>query len=125
MKEYTCYTRQGKWKLTADSDMDAMRTALYYCWRDNEDFIRLEFRKGAENYTLSLTVFVSPLLQSGKLPGCYIISDIIASRWDKIGCGYRLFDSRSFLICITLDFKCGYSAARGCAKHNAPGARNG
>ena len=54
MNEYTCYTRQGKWKLVADSDMDAMRTALYYCWRDDEDFIRLEFRKGAENYTLSI-----------------------------------------------------------------------
>ena len=54
MNEYTCYTRQGKWKLTADSDIDAMRTALYYCWRDDEDFIRLEFRKGAENYTLSI-----------------------------------------------------------------------
>ena len=54
MKEYTCYTRQGKWKLTAESDMDAMRQALYFCWRDDEDFIRLEFRKGAENYTLSI-----------------------------------------------------------------------
>ncbi len=40
--------------MTADSDIDAMRTALYYCWRDNEDFIRIEFRKGAENYTLSI-----------------------------------------------------------------------
>ena len=30
MKEYTCYTRQGKWKLTADSDMDAMRTYQKY-----------------------------------------------------------------------------------------------
>ena len=54
MKEYTCYTRQGKWKLVADTDIDAMRQALYYCWRDDEDFIRLEFRKGAENYTLSI-----------------------------------------------------------------------
>ena len=80
MNEYTCYTRQGKWKcnsrvslkrksakpvrggeaiktdrkLIASTDIDAMRTALYYCWRDAEDFIRLEFRKGAENYTLSI-----------------------------------------------------------------------
>ena len=41
-------------KLIASTDIDAMRTALYYCWRDDEDFIRLEFRKGAENYTLSI-----------------------------------------------------------------------
>ena len=54
MKEYTCYTRQGKWILVADTDIDAMRQALYFCWRDDEDFIRLEFRKGAENYTLSI-----------------------------------------------------------------------
>ena len=40
--------------MTADTDIDAMRQALYFCWRDDEDFIRLEFRKGAENYTLSI-----------------------------------------------------------------------
>ena len=54
MKDYTCYIRQVKLKLTSDSDMDAMRTGLCFFWCDNEDFIRLEFRKGAENSTLSI-----------------------------------------------------------------------
>ena len=54
MYEYTCYTNKGKWKFYADDDMDAMRKALWYCWRDGQDFDRLEFCKGSENYTLSI-----------------------------------------------------------------------
>lgn len=53
MYEYICYTKQGKWKFNADSDLDGLRLALSYCWRDGEDFIKVEFQKGAENYTLS------------------------------------------------------------------------
>lgn len=54
MYEYICFTKQGKWKFYADNDIDAMRLALFYCWRDDEDFIKVEFRKGCENYTLSI-----------------------------------------------------------------------
>ena len=46
MYEYICFTKQGKWKFYADSDTDAMRLALYYCWRDGEDFIKVRFVKG-------------------------------------------------------------------------------
>lgn len=53
-REYTCYTRQGKWNFQACNDNDAMRLALFYCWRDDEDFDRIEFRKGGENYTLRI-----------------------------------------------------------------------
>ncbi len=49
MYEYTCCTRQGKWNFQACNDNDAMRLALFYCWRDDEDFDRIEFRKGGEN----------------------------------------------------------------------------
>ncbi len=42
MYEYYCTTKQGKWKFFADDDIDAMRLALYYCWRDGEDFIKIE-----------------------------------------------------------------------------------
>lgn len=42
MHEYTCNTKQGKWKFYADNDIDAMRVALFYCWRDGEDFISVE-----------------------------------------------------------------------------------
>ncbi len=38
----------------ADDDMDAMRKALWFCWRDGEDFIRIKYCKGCENYTLSI-----------------------------------------------------------------------
>lgn len=37
MYEYKCFTRQGSWRFYADSDTDALRLALFYCWRDGED----------------------------------------------------------------------------------------
>ena len=54
MYEYTCYTKQGKFRFMADDDMDAMRKALWFCWRDGQDFIRIKYCKGCENYTLSI-----------------------------------------------------------------------
>lgn len=42
MYEYFCYTNFGKWKFYADDDIDAMRLALFYCWRDREYFIKVE-----------------------------------------------------------------------------------
>lgn len=42
MHEYYCITKQGKWKFFADEDIDAVRVALFYCWRDGEDFIKVE-----------------------------------------------------------------------------------
>lgn len=53
-RKYTCTTKQGRWDFFADNDTDAMRLALFYTWRDGEDFIKVEFRKGCENYTLSI-----------------------------------------------------------------------
>ena len=35
MYEYIGYTKQGHWRFYADSDIDAMRLSLFYCWRDN------------------------------------------------------------------------------------------
>ena len=54
MRDYICFTKQGKWNFQADNDTDALRKALWFCWRDGEDFIKVEFRKGYENYTLSI-----------------------------------------------------------------------
>lgn len=54
MYEYICFTKQGKWNFQADNDFDAMRLALFYCWRDDEVFIKVQFVKGCENYTLSI-----------------------------------------------------------------------
>lgn len=46
MRDYICFTKQGKWNFQADNDFDAMRLALFYCWRDDEDFIKVQFVKG-------------------------------------------------------------------------------
>ena len=56
MYEYTCYTKQGKWKFYADSDLDAARLALFYSWRDGEDFIKVESPSGASRYTIHICV---------------------------------------------------------------------
>ena len=54
MKEYICYTKQGHWTFYADNDIDAMRLALFYCWRDGEDFDRVELGKYSQSYTLRI-----------------------------------------------------------------------
>jgi len=54
MYEYICYTKQGKWKFYADNDIDSLRLALFYCWRDGEDFIKVESNFGGKPYTLRL-----------------------------------------------------------------------
>ena len=54
MYEYVCYTKQGNWRYCADSDLDAVRLALYYSWRDNEDFIKVESATLGKPYTLRL-----------------------------------------------------------------------
>ena len=40
-RKYTCTTKQGRWDFFADNDIDAVRLALFYCWRDGEDFVIL------------------------------------------------------------------------------------
>ena len=54
MYEYVCYTKQGNWRFYADSDIDAMRLSLFYCWRDGDDFIKVESEFGCKPYTLRL-----------------------------------------------------------------------
>lgn len=54
MFEYKCFTRQGSWRFYADSDTDALRLALFYCWRDGEDFIKVQNNFGGQSYTLRL-----------------------------------------------------------------------
>ena len=53
-KQYTCHTDRGKWNFEAYNDKDALRLALFYCWRDDEDFIKVEGYKGFIPYTLCL-----------------------------------------------------------------------
>lgn len=56
-REYTCYTNRGHWTFYAqDSYKDALRVALFYCWRDDEEFIRVEYNNGGEHCTLRVAV---------------------------------------------------------------------
>lgn len=57
MKEYICYTKQGHWTFYADNDIEAMRLALFYCWRDNEDS-----REWNSENTLTHTLSASVIL---------------------------------------------------------------
>lgn len=52
--EYICHTKQGSWKFYADSDIDAMRLALFFCWRDGEDFIKIEYGGFAKHRTMRI-----------------------------------------------------------------------
>lgn len=45
--KYTCITKQGKWEFFADNDIDAMRKALWFCWRDGEDFVSIQLPNNA------------------------------------------------------------------------------
>ena len=54
MMEYVCHTRQGHWRFEASTPQDAMRCALYYCWRDGEDFVKVVGTEGGRQYTLRL-----------------------------------------------------------------------
>ena len=56
MRDYICFTKQGKWNFQADNDFDAMRLALFYCWRDGEDFIKVESKSCCQQYTLRICV---------------------------------------------------------------------
>ena len=38
MKTYKAFTDRGYWLYEAQDDIDAMRLALYYCYRDGEHF---------------------------------------------------------------------------------------
>ena len=53
-REYTCITTTGKWNFYADNDIDAVRMATYLCWRDGEDFERVELGKYSNSYTLRI-----------------------------------------------------------------------
>lgn len=53
-KEYKVCTEQGHFKILAYNDIDAMRIALWYCWQDGYDFIRIESSMFSNRYTLGI-----------------------------------------------------------------------
>lgn len=54
MDNYKVFTDKGKWTIEANDDFDAMRKALFFCWRDGENFRRMESVKF--HYTLHISI---------------------------------------------------------------------
>lgn len=54
MDNYKVITDKGKWTIEANDDFDAMRKALYFCWRDGENFRHMESVKF--HYTLQISI---------------------------------------------------------------------
>lgn len=54
MQEYKCFTNKGWWRFEAPNDEQAMRLALFYCWRDDEDFRYIEYNRLGEHYVLRI-----------------------------------------------------------------------
>lgn len=54
MDNYKVFTDKGKWTIEANDDFDAMRKALYFCWRDGENFSHMESVKF--HYTLHISI---------------------------------------------------------------------
>lgn len=52
MTNYKCITKQGHWYFQAHDHMDALRLALFYCWRDGEDFVSVQPTGGGGDFTL-------------------------------------------------------------------------
>jgi len=54
MNKYKVFTDKGYWVIEANDDIDAMRKALWYCWRDGESFSRMESL--THHYTVHVSI---------------------------------------------------------------------
>ncbi len=52
--KYTVYTTTASWHIYAYSDQDAMRRALWFCWRDGEEFVKIERYDCGKTITLRI-----------------------------------------------------------------------
>ncbi|MCH5346139.1 MAG: hypothetical protein J1E63_03460 [Muribaculaceae bacterium] len=52
--KYKCFTDKGSWAFEAENNTDAMRRALYLCWRDGEKFDRIEYTDHGRCYCLRI-----------------------------------------------------------------------
>lgn len=64
MNEYKVYTKSGYWRIDAYDDADAMRKALWFCWRDNEEFVKIVREKSSNPYTLRIAVIDNKTFES-------------------------------------------------------------
>lgn len=53
-RKYLCVTNKGQWEFMAVSDIEAVRLATFFSWRDDEHFIRIEYNGPGPRYTLQI-----------------------------------------------------------------------
>lgn len=64
MNEYKVYTKTSWWRIDASDDVDALRRALWYCWRDNEEFVKIVRENLSSPYTLRIAVIDNKTFES-------------------------------------------------------------
>ena len=64
MNEYKVYTKSCYWLIYADDDVDAVRKALWFCWRDNEEFVNIVRENYSNPYTLRIAVIDNKTFES-------------------------------------------------------------
>ena len=64
MNEYKVYTQTGWWRIDASDDVEAMRKALWFCWRDNEEFVKIVRDNLSSPYTLRIAVIDNKTFES-------------------------------------------------------------
>ena len=64
MNEYKVYTKTGWWRIEASDDVEAMRKALWFCWRDNEEFVKIVRDNLSSHYTLRIAVIDNKTFES-------------------------------------------------------------
>ena len=64
MNEYKVYTKSCYWLIYADDDVDAVRKALWFCWRDNEELVKIVRENYSNPYTLRIAVIDNKTFES-------------------------------------------------------------
>ena len=71
MNEYKVYTKSSWWRIEADDDVEAMRKALWFCYRDDEEFFFDLFFKDNSNY-LFITLVHGGIIEDFEFDEKYI-----------------------------------------------------
>ncbi len=64
MNEYKVFTKTGNWRIEAVDDVDAVRKALWFCRRDNEEFVKIVRENYSNPYTLRIAVIDNKTFES-------------------------------------------------------------
>ena len=64
MKKYKVFTDKGSWLIEALDDYDAMRLALFYSWRDDEELVKIVRENYSNPYTLRIAVIDNKTFES-------------------------------------------------------------